>query len=159
MKNTAPRLDPLFEDEIILPVQYADMVRGDARRPPEHRLLFAVLEDAVRCWQLYETATTRRGRNLFWETAAWFASDADDSPFAFIAICQLFGLEPGYVRTGLQRWSQRHRASGNTNVVPFRVRRVGGMRHSVTGVGLGLRPRVPSRRHAPIVRQHGAQPA
>jgi hypothetical protein len=158
MKHTASTLDPLFEDEVVLPVQYADMVRGDARRPPEHRLLFAVLEDAVRCWQIHERATTRSGRSLFWETAAWMASDDDSSPFTFVAICQLFGLEPAYVRAGLRRWSARQPTSG-ANVVPFRVRRVSGTRHSVTSEGLGLSRRTPRRRHVPTIRQHGHYPA
>lgn len=158
MKTTATNLEPLFEDEVLLPVQYADMTRGDARRPPEHRLLFAVLEDAVRCWQVYDGATTYRGRRLFWETAEWFASDDDSSPFTFVAICQLFGLEPAYVRAGLRRWTIRQRAAG-ANVIPFRVRRVGGTRHSVTSEGLGLRPRMPAGRRVPAFRQHGERSA
>lgn len=154
MKTIAITLEPLLQDDAFLPVQYADMIRGNAGRPPEHRLLFAVLEDAVRCWQLYERATTRRGRNLFRETAAWFASDDDSSPFAFVTTCQVFGLDPSYVRAGLRRWTARQHATGAT-VVPFRVRRVGGMRHSVRSEGLGLRRRTPRGGHVPAVRQHG----
>lgn len=137
MHAFATKYDPTLEEELLLPVQYADLVRGDMQRPPEHRLLFAVLEDAVRCWQVHTNATGRRGQRLFREVAEWFASDADDSPFTFVAICQLFGLEPAYVRDGLQRWRDRHRASG-AKVVPFRVRRVSGLRHAVTSGAPGL---------------------
>ncbi|HEV7731834.1 MAG TPA: hypothetical protein VGR62_06715 [Candidatus Binatia bacterium] len=138
MHATATKLEPLLYEETILPVQYADMNRGDGRRPPEHRLLFAVLEDAVRCWQIYEGAPGRRAQRLFREVGEWFASDDDSSPFTFIAICQLFAIDPAYLRGGLHRWGDNRRATGAT-VVPFRVRRVGGLRHSVTSGGLGLR--------------------
>jgi hypothetical protein len=137
MHAIATKYDPTLEEELLLPVQYADLVRGDMQRPPEHRLLFAVLEDAVRCWQVNSNATGRRGQRLFREVAEWFASDADDSPFTFVAICQLFGLEPAYVRQGLQRWRDRHRAPG-AKVIPFRVRRVSGLRHAVTSGAPGL---------------------
>jgi hypothetical protein len=127
----APDSSPLFEDETLLPVQYADLHRAESRNG-EHRLLYAVLEDAVRCWQMYENATTARGQRLFQEADEWFASDDDSSPFTFVTICQLFSLDPDYVRTGLRRWSERNR-DVKGKVVPFRLRRVSGTRHSVTG--------------------------
>jgi hypothetical protein len=99
-------LESLFEDEVLLPNQYFDSPMGRSR-PPEHRLLWAVLEDAVRGWQVYESATDRKGHEQFSQASAWFASEADDSPFTFVAICQLFHLEPDYVRCGLRRWRER----------------------------------------------------
>ena len=138
MHVIASRLDPPIEDELLLPVQYAALVGGDPQLAPEHRLLWAVLEDAVRCWQIHERCTTSRDRRLFRDVAAWFASDDDGSPFSFIAICQLFGLDPSYLRGGLQRWSDRRRATGG-GVVPFRERRVCGLRHTVTAAGRSAR--------------------
>ena len=131
MRAAASRLDPPIQDELLLPVQYAALVRGDRPLAPEHRLLWAVLEDAVRCWQVHERRRSSRDRRLFRDVTEWFASDDDGSPFSFIAICQLFDLDPSYLRGGLQRWSDRRRATGST-VVPFRVRRVSGLRHTVT---------------------------
>jgi hypothetical protein len=137
-------MDHLLEDEVLMPVQYADLLRGDAHRAPEHKLLFAVLEDAVRCWQLYGNAPSRRGQRLFRDVADWFASDDDSSPFTFMAISQLFGLDAAYVRAGLHRWRHRHGATGRPTVVPFRLRRIGGTRHAVCAHAPGLRS--PSRR-------------
>ena len=131
----APDSSPLFEDETLLPEQHADLHRADHHNG-EHRLLYAVLEDAVRCWQLYQSATTTRGQRLFREAAEWFACEDDSSPFTFVAICQLFELEPDYVRTGLRRWSERNQ-DVKGKVVPFRVRRVSGTRHMVTGKAPG----------------------
>jgi hypothetical protein len=120
---------PLFEDHTLLPVQFADLQRS-AVRPPEHRLLYAVLEDAVRCYQVYEGATSPRRQRLYQEAVDWFASEDDSSPFTFVAICQVFDLEPDFVRRGMRRWSETHRARPG-KVVPFRLRRVSGTRHMV----------------------------
>ena len=131
MHALAERMDQPLENEALLPVQYADLLRGGEHRPPEHRLLFAVLEDGVRCWQLHATRTTARDQRLFREVDEWVASDDDTSPFTFVVICQLFGIDPGYLRAGLRRWRERQRALG-LRVEPFRLRRTGGLRHSVS---------------------------
>ena len=145
MQASALKMDSLLEEEILLPVQYADLQRGATPRPPEHGLLFAVLEDAVRCWQTYGNSTDRRGQHLFQEVSQWFASDDDGSPFTFVAICHLFDLEPGCIRDGLRRWLERQRLTGH-RAAPLRVRRASGLRHAVTGVpvrgGSGSRRRL-----------------
>jgi hypothetical protein len=71
----------------------------------------------------------RPGRKLFRETAGWFASDDTSSPFCFVTICQLLGLDPDYLRAGLRRWRDEHQ--GDVRVIPLRIRRVGGSRHRV----------------------------
>lgn len=131
MSFLSPELESLFDDEALLPAQYADLVK---RRPrsPEHRLLFAVLEDAVRCWQVYESASDSKKERLFGDTAEWFESDSDHTPFTFVAICQHFELDPDSIRCGLRRWSERRRAAPGS-VAPLRRRRVAGSRHAVRG--------------------------
>jgi len=131
MNAVAERLDQPIENEALMPVQYADLLRGGEERPPEHRLLFAVLEDAVRSWQVHARCISARDRRLFREDGEWFASDDDASPFSFVAICHLFGIDPDYLRTGLARWRERQMARG-LQLQPFRLRRAGGLRHSVS---------------------------
>lgn len=131
MNATAEKLDSPLENEALMPVQYADLLRGGEERPPEHRLLFAVLEDAVRSWQVHSRCVSARDRRLFREDAEWFASDDDSSPFSFVAICHLFRLDPEYLRTGLARWRE-HQMERGIKAEPFRLRRAGGLRHSVT---------------------------
>jgi hypothetical protein len=70
----------------------------------EQRLLFAVLQDAVACWFRYRDVQTRRGRRLFDETAAWFASPDRDWLYAFERICEMLDLNPDYIRRGLRDW-------------------------------------------------------
>ena len=113
--------------EILLPVQLGDRHSGGAR-PAEHRLMLAVLEDAVHTYQRARGGGGRPGGRLFRETEAWFASDETDSPFAFVTICEVWDLDPDYIRTGLRRWHSRR----DVPVLPWRIRRVSGSRHQVT---------------------------
>jgi len=133
MSLFAPDVEALLENEALLPIQYADPAKRRARSP-EHRLLLAVLEDAVRCWQTYESSSGAEKRRLFREAAEWFDSDADDSLFTFVDICQLLGLEPDHIRFGLRRWSERSLAAPES-VAPLRPRRVAGGRHTVRSKG------------------------
>ena len=81
---------------------------GEARHQGERRLMLAVLESAVRDFQAYATASTRRGRRLFAEVYAWFGSVATDHPFDFERICQALGFDPSFIRQGVRRsWGVR----------------------------------------------------
>src|SRR5262245_11752552 len=55
---------------------------------PEKRLMAAVLEGAVSDFQKYATASSGRGRWLFAEVDAWFASTATAWPLDFESICE-----------------------------------------------------------------------
>lgn len=70
----------------------------------EHRLLFAVLQEAMACWFRYRDVSTSRGRRLFGEVATWFASPDKGWLYAFERICEALDLDPDYIRLGLQRW-------------------------------------------------------
>jgi len=73
----------------------------------ERRLLIALLEDGVRCYQKYAFSGTRRGRRLFREAEAWFDATADVAvPFAYV--CDVLGVEPDYVRSTLRGWRARN---------------------------------------------------
>jgi hypothetical protein len=58
----------LMVPDILMPVQYYDgMRRGNLETQAIKRLLFAVLADAVRCFQSYADAQSRAGRRIFGE--------------------------------------------------------------------------------------------
>jgi hypothetical protein len=79
-------------------------------RQPECRLLWAVLENGVEEYQKYATATGRRGKRLFREAEAWLMDDDPMWLFSFVSICNVLGLAPDYLRTGLRRWREGHTA-------------------------------------------------
>jgi hypothetical protein len=119
-----------LEPEIILPVQ---LEHPTLYIRPEHRLMLAVLEDAVHAYQT-GCIENRGDRALFRETAQWFASNDATSPFCFVTICQLFGLDPDCVRGGLGRWNERHRdrRADGVRTMPLRSRHVRGSRTRIT---------------------------
>src|SRR5712691_12446937 len=57
-------LPRLIEPEILLPSQFFDQFRGHSILEGERRLMLAVLEDAVSCFQKYAGATRPRSRRL-----------------------------------------------------------------------------------------------
>jgi hypothetical protein len=119
--------------EIMLPVQFDDLRRSGVLERPEHRLMLAVLEDAVHVYQVGCADGGARTRRLFAEAEQWFASEATSSPFAFVTICQVLGLDAEYVRSGLRRWRVAREAGRTTaRAMPMRIRRVSGARHRVT---------------------------
>lgn len=124
--------------ETVLPSQFFDRADFTAALQPERRLMLAVLEEAVATFQRHARATDRAERALFDEAAAWFASDATAWPYAFLNICQWLGLDEGYIRRGLRRWSDAERTT-HAAVYRFPFRRVGGARHRATGRPVGLR--------------------
>ena len=90
--------------DIILPSQFDDLHRNGSSSRPEHRLMAAVLEDAIRVYRATANRGGRRSRRLFREIEEWFASAEASWPFSFVVICEKLDLEPEYVRAGLRRW-------------------------------------------------------
>src|SRR5262245_6776002 len=92
--------------ELMLPVQFAELLQGSSDRAPERRLMAAVLEDAIRSFCQYARAPRARQQRLFRETAGWFASDDLSWPFSFENICDALALDPHWIRGLLSRWQR-----------------------------------------------------
>jgi hypothetical protein len=133
-----------LEPATVLPIQLYANLAPDASILPEKRLLLAVLEEAVVTFQRYATDQGRRGRRLFREAEEWMGSDETCWPCSFRNICDVLGLDPSYLRQGLQRWRDQHRTAGPSHP-PHRhpFRRLSGSRTRAIGrpIGLGRRAR------------------
>jgi hypothetical protein len=87
-------------------------VRTGGGRPPELRLLLAILEDAIHCYRKNLFATNRQRRRLFQEAEVWLMSDEGvELPFSFEHVCVVVGLNPSYVRGVIRKWRDRQLAS------------------------------------------------
>ncbi len=95
----------LFELDVVLPAQYFRVLRGRASYGGERRLIVAVLEDAINCFQKNLFARDNRGRRLFCEAEDWLMSADRELPFAFENICEFLSLDAEYMRKGLSRWA------------------------------------------------------
>ena len=98
----------LFEPDTLLPTQFFAHFKGRAATiHGEKRLMLAVLEDAVDCYQKFAFTKEHRGREMFAEAEEWLFSSDNSWVFAYENVCETLGVNADYVRRGLQEWRQR----------------------------------------------------
>jgi hypothetical protein len=98
---------PVEDEQTIRPFQVPEL----EARPPEQRLMIAVLEEALLSYQRNVRSSRQWSRRRFREAEEWFASDAATWPFSFVVICETLDLEPEDIRAELRAWRAAH-ASG-----------------------------------------------
>ena len=120
------RVSSLFQVDSLAATQYHDTYRRKIPQQSEIRLILAVLEDAVNCFQDNIFAVNKKRIQLFKEAEDWFISDDASWIFSFVSICSLLQLDPGYFRQGLNRWAAKQRAArkGNPRLVAIQDRLV-----------------------------------
>jgi hypothetical protein len=96
----------LFEPDALLPAQFYAAFRGGSGVRGEKRLMLAVLEDALDCFQKYSVARDGHGQTLFDEAHAWIISDDRGWFFSYENICDTLEINPEYLRRGLETWRQ-----------------------------------------------------
>jgi hypothetical protein len=116
------RLNDIFEPDILLPIQYFAALKRKRFSCGEHRLLVAIIQDAVECFQKHIHARDSKRRQLFLDAEAWISVDDDLGMFSFDNICELLGLNSDYLRKGLLDWRDKERS-----------RREGRLVHAATG--------------------------
>ena len=102
----------LYESDILAIQQYSE--QGTSGRQPEKSLMFAVLLDAVECFQKYAFLRDEYETRLFRETDSWIFEKNRVWPFSFINICEALAIDPQYLRKGLLRWKQNAMQSVST---------------------------------------------
>lgn len=82
--------------DAVLPSQFNDLIRRRSAAPHgECRLLWAVLEDAIRTYLVNVKCATARQRRVFEEVRAWFFPPADSFQglFSFRGICDALAID------------------------------------------------------------------
>ena len=94
--------DHSFERAAILPEQFF---------PERHkfdesiaRLMFAILNDAIRRYQNNIGVTNFHARRLFTETEEWLFKLPGRDPFSFDSICEFLEIDAQRIRRALRRW-------------------------------------------------------
>jgi hypothetical protein len=108
--NMDERIASLFEPDALLTVQYFGNLRRKILLEPERRLMLAILEDAINCYQDNLLAQWSRTGRLFTEAEQWILEKGSDWLFSFQNICETLGFNPEYVRQGLLRWKEKKTA-------------------------------------------------
>jgi hypothetical protein len=118
------RVTSLFQPDTLLPDQYLDTFRRKLHLEPEKKLMLAILEDAVACYQKYLFASDGKGKAQFRDTEDWFFQGTDLGIFSFDIVCETVGLEPNYLRRGLAHWKkQRLAQQTQAQIIPLRSSR------------------------------------
>ena len=81
------------------PEQWADEHRAK-ELPPDKRLLWAILDDAIRCYVEHGGGTKHRRKALFREAAYWLFT-IRPAHVTFKYVCQELDINPGYLRKRL----------------------------------------------------------
>jgi hypothetical protein len=94
----------LLSPDVITPAQYY----SSPSPTPYHRLLLAVLEDAIRCFQ--RNLSARRGprRLLFREVKEWLFDPNCTGFMSFAVVCENLGIEADLLRRQLRQWQIRN---------------------------------------------------
>ena len=74
--------------------------RGKSYLEPEKKLMLAVLDDAIACFQKYAFTRDRKRKVLFQEAENWVQDTNSDWPFSFANVCEILGFGPDYLRRG-----------------------------------------------------------
>lgn len=100
------RVTSLFQPDTLLPDQYLDTFRRKLHLEPEKKLMLAVLEDAIACYQKYLFARDSKGKALFHEAEEWVEEPNAEGVFTFDSVCESLSLNPDYLRRGIAEWKQ-----------------------------------------------------
>jgi hypothetical protein len=109
-------------DPVVYEQFFANGIRGG-----EERLMLAVLQDAVECFQKYVLTQYVWEKTLFQEAQDWILDKNTGWYFSFENICETLQLNPDYIRRGLLAWKEAkrkaHSARNNDRVIrqPARI--------------------------------------
>ena len=78
-------------------------------RGGEERLMLAVLQDALKCFQKHASAQYVWEKKLFREAQDWIMDKNTGWYFSFENICETLQLNPDYLRRGLLVWKEAKR--------------------------------------------------
>lgn len=118
--NHAERSVSLMQLDTLVPFQYLETTRRKLPLEAEKRLMLAVLEDAIFCFQKYCHARSRKEQRLFSASEEWIGETGDGWIFSFENICETIGLDPDYMRRGLMEWKQATQARARPDPTPPR---------------------------------------
>ena len=120
------RIGALFQPDSLLSAYYFETLRRKTILEPEKRLMLAILEDAINCFQDNLPAQNLRGRRLFEEAEEWIVEVDGDWVFSFENICEALGFNPAYLREGLLRWMKNKLPKHRKEASPWEGKKMAG---------------------------------
>lgn len=103
--------DWLLPSDAVLPAQFYNPPGSVYKTRGEIALMYAVLDDAINCFQKQFAMRGRLAQRLAREAEEWLFSNDRSWPFSFVNICEALGVDPEHLRLGLARLRQHSPAS------------------------------------------------
>ena len=100
------KIGSLFQPDSLLSAQYFETLRRKTILEPEKRLMLAILEDGINCFQENLLAQNVGKSRLFQDAEEWIIQSDGNWVFSFENVCEALGINPAYVRQGLLRWKE-----------------------------------------------------
>ncbi len=94
----------IFQPDVLIESQYLATQTRRVHLDAERVLMFAVLRDAVSCFQDNVGANCKRKQIMHQDAEAWIMDKDRSHLFSFDNVCEILGLDPEYMRAGLLRW-------------------------------------------------------
>jgi hypothetical protein len=94
-------LPNIFAGVGILPIQYGESRLRKLPSEGERKLLFAVLEDAIRSYLRHRDRAEARRNEEFVEAAEWLSCDEECGPFSYVSVCEALGIDADGLRAGI----------------------------------------------------------
>ncbi len=101
-------IDSLDPDHMT-PGQFSGMLRSHSWRDGEHRLVAAVLQDAIETFQKTAFAESNEKREQFSEVYRWVTDEENQTLFAFNTTCDILDLDSDCLRDGLIAWFEQNK--------------------------------------------------
>lgn len=98
-----------LEPDHITPGQFAGMLRSSTWRDGEHRLVAAVLQDAIETFHRCAFTESEAKREQFSEVYRWIVDQENQTLFAFNTICDILDLDSDCLREGLLLWLEQNK--------------------------------------------------
>jgi len=96
----------VFQPDILATYEYSENHRRKTHLEPEKNLMFAVLEDAVRCYRAYAFSKSVPLRRLYLDAERWMWKNDWEWSFSFRNVCEVLGVNPFCLRRALLRWKE-----------------------------------------------------
>ena len=107
------KLMELFEPDALLEGLFYERQRGKDWEG-ERMLMFSILKDAIECFQKnLLCAKGSKGRHEFLDAKEWIFEKETGWLFSFQNICEVWGIDPQYLRQHLTRWKEKRLAGEN----------------------------------------------
>ncbi len=107
-----------LQPDTLLAYDYFESFRRKQALEPEKQLMEAMLADAINIYRLYAFAESLEKTRRFSEARRWLWSDDWRWPFSYRNVCEVLGLDPGYLRRGLMHGKTISSAERHVKIKP-----------------------------------------